>query len=645
VSGTTADDVRPRLMGDALRRYWVLILLCAAGLGFVGSLAAKAQPVSYTASAKVLLRPTLGNPLGSDTGASGQQVTIAMETEATLVDSNSVATISNKRLTAKWTAGSGRVKATVPPNTQILLITFSAAKAKDAQAGAQAVATGYLTYRQDQSAVTEKSRTTALGKQISSASDKLDEAAKDQASTDTTTAANAQRQVQLLTDQLVSLQDALSKLQATDTAPGSVLSPAQLPGKAGGIDARIIIGAAAGLGLGLGLVLAIARTRADKRLRRSVLVVGNVPVLSVLGPRRGLLGRLLSGRLLRRLPRRRPERPGRGLRSSYQRLRTGVLAAASSSSTVAVSDTGQTGTVGDVVQELGGSFVRAGYRVVVVIAGPDEVATRIFEVADLPGLSDLLPAEDPVSPLLVERDGLRVLPPGADIDERQERLSGSRFVDILTELSAEADYVLVVAPVATSPSGIAVGRVASGMLLVGRELRTTSTDVEDVVDRAELVGAHVIGLALRAKGYPAVPGIEPPADLAGPGQGSGDGGPAVASPEAAGSGRSGSGDAALGDAGAGAPSSAARSGATRSAGAGPGPVSSGKVDSGPVSSGKAESDRSAAGRGNQERAGGRPVRADLLPGADDQDRAAAAERDQRSAAGRQQPAAATRPGA
>jgi hypothetical protein len=38
------------------------------------------------------------------------------------------------------------------------------------------------------------------------------------------------------------------------------------------------------------------------------------------------------------------------------------------------------------------------------------------------------------------------------------------------------------------------------MVLVGRELRTTSVDVEDATDRAELVGAHVIGLVLRTRG-------------------------------------------------------------------------------------------------------------------------------------------------
>ncbi len=583
-----------------MRRYWVLILLCAAGAGFAGSLAAKTQPVTYTASAKVLLRPTLGNPLGPDTDSSGQQVTIAMETEATLVDSNSVATTSNKDLTAKWTAGSGQVKATVPPNTQILLITFSAPRAKDAQAGAQAVAKGYLTYRQGQSVTTEKSRTSALGKQKSLVSAKLAQAAEDQDSEDSTTAANAQRQVQLLTDQLVSLEDTLSTLQATDTAPGSVLSPAQLPGRAGGIDARIIIGAGAALGLGLGLVLAIARTRADKRLRRSALVVGDVPVLAVLGPRRRLLLRLLPGPLVRRLPRRlgRPaDGSGRGLRSSYQRLRTGVLAAASSSSTIAVSDIGQTGTVGDVVQELGASFVRAGYRVVVVIAGPDEVATQIFEVAGLVGLSDALPTADPVVPLLVERAGLRVLPPGADIDERQERLSGGRFVEILDELSAQADYVLVVAPLATSPSGVAVGRVTSGMLLVGRELRTTSTDVDDVVERAELVGAHVIGLALRAKGHPAAPD------------------PAAAGPAA------------------------------------PDPAAAGPAAPDPAAAGPAAPDESGQARSDQVRPPQpgwsdpprkrRPVRADLLPGPEKGDQPAASDPDQRAGS----PAAATRPGA
>jgi hypothetical protein len=225
---------------------------------------------------------------------------------------------------------------------------------------------------------------------------------------------NATRQIQLLTGQLVSLQDALSQLQGTDTAPGSVLSPATLPGKASGIGPQIIVGVGGVLGLLAGLVFAIALTRSDKRVRRSAVMVEDVPVLSVLGARR----RLLAGRS--------SDHPQRGLRSSYQRLRIGALAAVPPSSSIALSALAEHEEVGDVAAELGSSFTRAGYHVVVVLATAETTAMSVLDVADEPGLSDVLAGAANAADVLLDRGGLQVLAPGRDIEEVQERLSGDR---------------------------------------------------------------------------------------------------------------------------------------------------------------------------------------------------------------------------
>ena len=91
---------------------------------------------------------------------------------------------------------------------------------------------------------------------------------------------------------------------------------------------------------------------------------------------------------------------------------------------------------------------------------------------------------------MVEWRGLEVLPLGRDIDDLPELLSGDRFVRLLDELSVGVDYLLVSAPSAPSPAGVAVGRVTSGVLLVGRELSTTAGEIDDVAERAELVGAE-----------------------------------------------------------------------------------------------------------------------------------------------------------
>ncbi|MGL5858106.1 MAG: hypothetical protein ACRC35_06820 [Angustibacter sp.] len=492
-------------MRQALQRYWALILVCVVGLSAAAWVAAKAQPESYRGSAKILLLPTLGNPLGLETGDSGQQVTIAMETEATLVDSAAVAAISNAKLTPDWQAGTGVVKAAVPPNTQIVEISFTASTAIAAQAGAQSVATSYLTYRQQRSDATEESRSKELRAQFASVSKRLEEVTAEvdqeraaaEASGVPPTSSRASRQQQLLTDQYSSLSEQLSQLRAGDNNPGSVLSPAQLPRQAEGLDWRLVTGVGGLLGLALGLVLAITLTRADKRVRRSDVVAGDVPVLAVLG----------GGR---RWWQRSVDPTGRLLRAAHQRLRTGILAAVPPSSTVAVTLAEGRGAVGDVVQELAGSFRRAGYRVVVVIADAEGDAAGLFTVEAGAGLSDVLTSQQPAQPLLVDRDGVWVLPPGADLEDRHELLSGDRFATMLRELASACDYVLVVAPVATSPAGMAVARLATGTVLVGQEMSTTSVDVEDVLDRAELVGARIIGLALRPRGHSQATRPRPP---------------------------------------------------------------------------------------------------------------------------------------
>ena len=102
-----ADELRPHLLGDALRRYWALIAVCTVALALASALLAAAKPVSYSASAKVLLKPTLGNPLDQNTSGSGSQVTIAMQTEATLVNSDPAAELSksNSHSQVIWTPG------------------------------------------------------------------------------------------------------------------------------------------------------------------------------------------------------------------------------------------------------------------------------------------------------------------------------------------------------------------------------------------------------------------------------------------------------------------------------------------------------------------------------------------------------------
>ena len=165
------DDVRLHIVADALRRRFVLIVVVVALVtAAIGAYVMHLAP-SYAASAKVLIRPIPGNALSLDSSKNGQQVTVAMETEAGLVNSPKVAALVSKALHATVTAGSPAVSATVPPNTQIVEIQYTAHSARAAQEGAQAYADAFLVFRAGEADDNLQHGLAVLAKQAKSAGD------------------------------------------------------------------------------------------------------------------------------------------------------------------------------------------------------------------------------------------------------------------------------------------------------------------------------------------------------------------------------------------------------------------------------------------------------------------------------------------
>jgi Mrp family chromosome partitioning ATPase len=471
------EDVRHHVFWDAFRRYWALILLCALALAAAGYAFASRQQNSYVSSTRVLLRPTVGNSFNPDSTTSATQIAVAMDTEATLVDSKAVAALSNPTLRPRWVPGSGTVTATVPSNTQTLKITFKASSARHARAGARSVASSYLTWRHNQSRASIAASAKVLHSQIAALSAKLTAALRHSAKATTSTVI---QQIQVMTGQLVSLKNTLSQLQATDIAPGSIISRATLPSKAAGVGSAVIIGAGAVLGLLLGILLAVARTRGDKRVRRTSTAVGNAPVLAVLAGRR---------------PRSSRRGVDRDARVAYQGLRLSVLAAVPPGNAVAFSALSEHIDVGEIATELALSFNRAAYRVTVVMAADSAAG----DLSGKPGLSELLAGAAAARDVLLTRDGVQILPPGHNLDGIQERLSSASFTAVLSQLASNCDYVIVVAPPTTTPTGLAVAHAAKAAILVGEERRTTSVQIQEFIERAEFLGVRIVGVVLRTR--------------------------------------------------------------------------------------------------------------------------------------------------
>ena len=468
---TTTDEGLPQL-GRWLRRWAALIVAFAVLGGVAGAAYASALAESYTSSARILIRPSVGNPFSPDTGSSSQQVTIAVATEAALVDSASVLALADDR-TGNVLASSD-VTATVPPNTSTIVTTARGSSAEAAQENAQALAEAFLQYREGVSEENKSRSSDQLRSQIASVREALQNTGQSPVGV---------RRADVLTARLVSLQTSLVEIEAASTDPGTTLTSASA-GNRSGIGAPIVIGGGVLGGLLIGVLVSFALGRRDTRIHgRSAASVAGVPVLAALGgPRRGEDARAVA----------------EADKQAFQRLRTYILASYALPSAVAVSGVGRHDRSGEVAGGLGRSMARAGYRVAVVLANPKEASCFGEQVESAPGLAEALRGGGDVLDLVLERDGVTLLSPGSGIAADQELLSGRIFQQVVENLKASHDYVLVVTGAAGLPAELATARIADGLLLVARDGVTSGPEVREVASRADLVGLHVTGLALQS---------------------------------------------------------------------------------------------------------------------------------------------------
>lgn len=480
-----ADLQAPNFFGNALRRNAVIILVLTLAAGALAYQYASSRPAQYEAKVRVLLNPTSGNPYSPDSGQSGQQVTIAMTTEASIVDSAAVAKISNEKIATDWVPGTGTVNAVVPANTQMVAITYRAAKAEDARQGAQAVADGFLEYRKQQTLSTQKARLEVLLKQAGAVRVLLAAAAKrvigDAPPPD------AVQQVQLYANQLATLETTIGDLQATGAVPGSVVAAAALPAAPTGLDPRVVAAGGALAGLVLAMLLAMIRQRTDKRVYGAQTGrVAGVPVLAG-SPRTGLFSGLRG--------------PSAEDADAVNRLlRTAILAGLPAPSALGVSPISGRLSGSVLTLEVAQLIAEAGYRVTVVDATPDGRLSRETGLEGHDGLAQVLGA-DPraVSDYCQTVGNVLVLPTGGDLAEVQELLAGQRFSALVDAALGDCDYVIVATGPANTPAAMGIARVVGHLVLVGEDVRTTSNDVEQASLRARQAKVGILGLTLLPK--------------------------------------------------------------------------------------------------------------------------------------------------
>lgn len=123
---------------------------------------------------------------------------------------------------------------------------------------------------------------------------------------------------------------------------------------------------------------------------------------------------------------------------------------------------------------------------------------RYLELADEGGLSTVLTGAAAVSEVLREtgRPRLTALTSGPVPSGPAELLESRTATEVLDELSAQFDYVIVDTPSLLKPDGAILAAASQGVLMVARFGKTTRTQLTDGVHSVTRGGAQLLGTVL-----------------------------------------------------------------------------------------------------------------------------------------------------
>ncbi len=469
------QDAQGRLTGVA-RRHIKLVCSVAAIAMAAGVAGGLLLPTSAKATATVLISPLDGNPYS--TNGRGDDLT-NLQSEAALVQADAVEQVVRQKLR---TADRSKVAVTVPPNTQVLQITYTGSTATAARDGAQAFATGYLTYRTQRAQSVLNDRSTRLREQEKKVQQELSSTTKRLATSPASQKSFLRQRMTAFNNQLGVIDEQSNDIAATPVNPGSVITPAQPP--TGSLTSRTAMFGGAGLAVGLfaGLLIALALERSDRRLRdvRTVQRLG-VPVLSTVSSAGGLV--LVTA-------------PKSRAGEAYRRLRAAVVASVQERPvTLLVTSATPAASATLTSSNLAVGLAHAGSPTIMVDASFSETSpSALFGLGQSKGLSDVLMRGTDPTQLLVHADSqLRLLPRGPGAGAAAERFSGPRMRETVRLLRDKAEYILINAPSVHDANAQALCTLADAVLIVVTLGQTTRADIEQAYTEAERAGAIVIG--------------------------------------------------------------------------------------------------------------------------------------------------------
>ncbi|MBB4773187.1 hypothetical protein ACN3XK_11605 [Actinomadura welshii] len=478
----TADPQGGQLL-SLVRRYTVaLVALGVLGAG-AGIALEIAVPPPYQATATVLVSPLEGNPYSPE--GRGDDL-VNLQTEAQLVGTDGVAKIVQKKLGRE---PEGDVEVSVPPNTQVLNLAYTASSSSNARAGAQAFADAYLEYRSQRAQGVVNNQLAKLEAQASKVERLLTQTNRELALSSGSKRATLQQRVTAYTNQLGVIDEQSNDIASTPIDPGQVITPADAPAGPG-VMRKALYGAG-GLFLGLlaGFVIILLRERLNQRLRNAEAVEGlGVRALSTIppgGPPGDSLA-LVSA----------PKSP---VGEAYRRLRAAVVATAPQTPVaLLVASATPGGSARLASANLAVSLAFAGAKTIMIDATTEDAdMTGLFGARPGKGLSDtLLSGTDPATLLIHTDSQLRLLPRGPRALEAAHRFSGPRMRETVKVLRRRSEYLVVNAASLHDADAQALCTFMDAVILVVNQGVTTREELRQAYVEAERAGVTVLGALL-----------------------------------------------------------------------------------------------------------------------------------------------------
>lgn len=471
-----------------LRRWKAIVVGVLVGITIAIGLFATA-PKAYTARIAVLVRPTVSD--GTQLAGGRTSSVLNLDTEAQIVRSSLVATRASEFL------GTGvdpldlvrQVTVSVPPNTAVLDINFTAPTPAEAQRGTTAFATAYLANR----AATAQAVVDADVAEIEIAIGELDVRLNELAAQLTLLPAGSSDRVALEGERQLDLQskgrlqEQRDDLRGGAISGGEVLTQPRLPINPSAPNQRLYLvgGMLAGSLLGLGLALLMERRNQRVWRADEITDLHGLPLIAEIE----LIG-MSGGRL----------EGAAGAATALSHVANFIRARSGADGSVTAAVGASVGsTTGWVSAGLACTLSRSGDRVALVSASDEPAAaTAALNLNPAIGLAQVLTGTSNVDAALVdvpEEPSLTVIGVGAERKLGPEWLNSTAMRGLVSVLDQHSMFVLLDAAAASvSGDAQAMASMAHNAFIVA-ELEVTTPDELAAAARAiAAVGTPLLGV-------------------------------------------------------------------------------------------------------------------------------------------------------